>query len=84
MSQYTTSGKLQATLDFGFQQQGVDFAKGKPANVLADFFSRDDWYTDADSNAYQSPTFLGNHDMGRVAMFLQGTRPPMTPSSCSG
>ncbi|HPK12537.1 MAG TPA: alpha-amylase family glycosyl hydrolase, partial [Phycicoccus elongatus] len=30
MSQFTTAGKLQATLDFGFQQQGVDFAKGKP------------------------------------------------------
>ncbi|PRY60312.1 glycosidase [Knoellia remsis] len=71
MSEYTTRGKLQATLDFGFQQQGVDFAKGKPANVLADFFSRDDWYTDADSNAYQLPTFLGNHDMGRAAMFLK-------------
>ncbi len=71
MSQYTTAGRLQATLDFGFQQQGVDFAKGKPAAVLADFFRQDDWYTDADSNAYQLPTFLGNHDMGRVAMFLQ-------------
>jgi glycosidase len=71
MSEYTTAGKLQATLDFGFQQQGVDFAKGKPASVLADFFAKDDWYTDADSNAYQLPTFLGNHDMGRVAMFLQ-------------
>ena len=32
----------------------------------ADFFAKDDWYTDADSNAYQLPTFLGNHDMGRV------------------
>ena len=71
MSQYTTAGKLQATLDFGFQQQGVDFAKGKPAAALADFFAKDDWYTDADSNAYQLPTFLGNHDMGRVAMFLK-------------
>jgi glycosidase len=71
MSQYATAGKLQATLDFGFQQQGVDFAKGKPADVLADFFAKDDWYTDADSNAYQLPTFLGNHDMGRVAMFLK-------------
>ena len=71
MSQYTTEGKLQATLDFGFQQQGVDFAKGKPASVLADFFSKDDWYTDADSNAYQLPTFLGNHDMGRASMFLK-------------
>ena len=71
MSEYTTRGKLQATLDFGFQQQGVDFAKGKPAAVLADFFAKDDWYTDADSNAYELPTFLGNHDMGRVAMFLK-------------
>jgi len=71
MSEYTTRGKLQATLDFGFQQQGVDFAKGKPANVLADFFGKDDWYTDTDSNAYQLPTFLGNHDMGRAAMFLK-------------
>ena len=73
MSEYTTAGKLQATLDFGFQQQGVDFAKGKPASVLADFFSKDDWYTDADSNAYQLPTFLGNHDMGRASMFLAAT-----------
>ena len=72
MSQYTTAGKLQATLDFGFQQQGVDFAKGNSAAVLADFFAKDDWYTDADSNAYQLPTFLGNHDMGRVAWFLDG------------
>lgn len=71
MSEYTTSGKLQATLDFGFQQQVDDYAKGKPANVLADFFAKDDYYTDADSNAYQLPTFLGNHDMGRVAMFLE-------------
>lgn len=71
MSQFTTAGTLQATLDFGFQQQGVDFAKGKTAKNLADFFAADDWYTDADSNAYQLPTFLGNHDMGRVAMFLQ-------------
>ena len=71
MSEYTTRGKLQATLDFGFQQQGVDFAKGNPANVLSEFFAKDDWYTDADSNAYQLPTFLGNHDMGRASMFLK-------------
>lgn len=75
MSEYTTAGKLQATLDFGFQQQGVDFAKGRPAKTLADFFAKDDWYTDADSNAYQLPTFLGNHDMGRVAMFLKDSAP---------
>ncbi|MGA8045187.1 MAG: alpha-amylase family glycosyl hydrolase [Dermatophilaceae bacterium] len=71
LSQFTTEGKLQATIDFGFQAKGVDFAKGASASDIADFFALDDWYTDPDSNAYQLPTFLGNHDMGRVAMFLQ-------------
>ncbi|MFN2320562.1 MAG: alpha-amylase family glycosyl hydrolase, partial [Dermatophilaceae bacterium] len=72
LSQFTTEGMLQATLDFGFQAKGVDFAKGAATTSIADFFALDDWYTDTDSNAYQLPTFLGNHDMGRVAMFLQG------------
>ena len=26
--------------------------------------------TDADSNAYQLPTFLGNHDRGRIGFFI--------------
>ena len=70
MSQYTTTGKLPATLDFGFQSSAVDFAKGSATTKLRDFFASDDWYTDADSNVYETPTFLGNHDMGRVAMML--------------
>ncbi|GAA4406957.1 hypothetical protein GCM10023168_22480 [Fodinibacter luteus] len=74
MSQYTTEGRLQATVDFGFQGSGVNFAKGKPTSELRDFYALDDYFTDADSNAYSLPTFLGNHDMGRVGSFLrQGT-----------
>ncbi len=42
---------------------------------MARFFTADDWYTDADSNAYQLPTFLGNHDMGRFAHFLRADNP---------
>ncbi|MFC9692475.1 pullulanase-type alpha-1,6-glucosidase [Kribbella sp. NPDC056951] len=71
MSTYTTAGALQATLDFGFQQNAVTFAKGDPATKVRDFYANDDYYTDADSNAYQLPTFLGNHDMGRVGTFLK-------------
>ncbi len=71
MSTYTTAGALQATLDFGFQQNAVTFAKGDPATKLRDFYANDDYYTDTDSNAYQLPTFLGNHDMGRVGTFLK-------------
>jgi glycosidase len=74
MSQYTTEGKLQATVDFGFQGSGVNFAKGKPTSELRDFYALDDYFTDTDSNAYSLPTFLGNHDMGRVGSLLrQGT-----------
>ena len=74
MSQYTTEGRLQATVDFGFQGSGVNFAKGKATTELRDFYALDDYFTDADSNAYSLPTFLGNHDMGRIGSFLrQGT-----------
>lgn len=72
LSQFSTTGRLDATLDFGFQDVGVGFAKGGATTRLRDFYAADDFYTDADSNAYASPTFLGNHDMGRIGTFLQG------------
>ncbi len=70
MSQYTTEGEMDATLDFGFQSVGTGFAKGGATTRLRDFYADDDWYTDGDSNAYSLPTFLGNHDMGRIGGFL--------------
>ncbi|TDD71963.1 pullulanase-type alpha-1,6-glucosidase [Jiangella aurantiaca] len=73
MSRYTTEGGLQATIDFGFQARAQGFATGRPTTELRDLFAGDDHYTDADSNAYSLPTFLGNHDMGRIGMFVQDT-----------
>jgi len=70
MSRYTTTGRLQATVDFGFQAVGSRFAQGKPTTGLRDQLAGDDWFTDADSNAYSLPTFLGNHDMGRIGRFI--------------
>jgi hypothetical protein len=72
MSEFTTQGKLPATLDFGFQAQSVNWVQGKSGTDLRDLYADDDYYTDTDSNAYELPTFLGNHDMGRVAMLLKG------------
>jgi len=70
-SHFTTLGKQQAVLDFPFQAAAREFvSRGGSAEDLAAFFADDDWYTDADSNAYQLPTFLGNHDMGRFGSFL--------------
>ncbi len=72
MSTYTTEGKLPATLDFGFQSQAQAFASGRATTGLRDLYADDDYYTDTDSNAYQLPTFLGNHDMGRLSMLIKG------------
>jgi alpha-amylase len=70
-SHFTTHDRVQAVLDFPFQKAAQDFAaNASPTDELRDFFAGDDWYTDADSNVYQLPTFLGNHDMGRIGRFV--------------
>lgn len=75
-SEFTTDGELQATIDFGFQVAARDFAsRGNPTDNLATFFEGDDYYTDEDSNVYAMPTFLGNHDMGRIGYFLREDQP---------
>ena len=71
-SHFTTTDRSQAVLDFPFQAAAQSFAANSGStDALRDFFAGDDWYTDADSNAYQLPTFLGNHDMGRIGSFIQ-------------
>ncbi len=72
LSEFSTTGQLQSTIDFAFQQAARDFASvGGPTDNLREFFAADDYYTDTDSNAYAMPTFVGNHDMGRIGYFLQ-------------
>jgi alpha-amylase len=75
-SHFTTADKMQAVLDFPFQDAARGFAsRGQAAGQLATFFAGDDWYTDADSNVYELPTFLGNHDMGRIGHFVTADNP---------
>jgi glycosidase len=70
-STFTTKNRMQAVLDFPFQEAACNFAsKSQPTDQLRTFFRNDDWYTDKDSNVYQLPTFLGNHDMGRIGFFV--------------
>ncbi len=76
LSEFSTRGKLQSTIDFAFQMAARDFASHSLAtDGLKTFFEKDDYYTDADSNAYAVPTFLGNHDMGRIGYFLKQDNP---------
>jgi glycosidase len=69
---FTVTAKLQGVLDFGFQKTASDFASERcPTVKLRNFFEQDDYYTDMGSNVYAMPTFLGNHDMGRIGYFLR-------------
>ncbi|MDP3072949.1 MAG: alpha-amylase family glycosyl hydrolase [Opitutaceae bacterium] len=81
LSEFSTGIPLDATLDFGFFAAARKFvSQGGPAPALADFFARDDYYTDHDSNVHSTTTFLGNHDDGRFAYFLRKDNPTATPA----
>lgn len=77
LSPYVRETDMNSVLDFTFQSQAVSFAAGNSAKGLASLFAGDDYYTTPDSSASALPTFLGNHDMGRVGYFLQSTDAPL-------
>lgn len=71
LSHYTSRAEFPAVLDFKFQEQIRNYvSSGGASDILRDLFASDDWYTDADSNVYALPTFIGNHDRGRFGHFL--------------
>ncbi|MFE7464150.1 pullulanase-type alpha-1,6-glucosidase [Streptomyces sp. NPDC057499] len=75
-SPYVTRGRLDATLDFPFQEAARQYAsQGAPAAKLAAVFGEDYRYTTDKANAYEQVTFLGNHDMGRIGTFLKQDNP---------
>ncbi|NEA85416.1 pullulanase-type alpha-1,6-glucosidase [Streptomyces sp. SID14436] len=76
---YVTEGRLDATLDFPFQEAARQYAsQGGSAKKLAAVFGDDHKYTTDKANAYEQVTFLGNHDMGRIGTFLKQDNPEAT------
>ncbi|MHC0430912.1 pullulanase-type alpha-1,6-glucosidase [Streptomyces sp. O3] len=71
-AEYVTEGRLDATLDFPFQEAARQYAsQGGSAAGLANVFAQDYRYTTDKANAYEQVPFLGNHDMGRFGTFLK-------------
>ena len=75
-AQHTRVDKLPTTLDFAFAfaVNGV-VGQGKPTGDLARLFDDDVLYEGGTVTARRQPTFLGNHDAGRVAMFVKMGQP---------
>jgi pullulanase-type alpha-1,6-glucosidase len=72
LSPYVRNSDMNSVLDFTFQSNATSYAKGGSAEVLQALFAGDDLYTTPDSSATALPTFLGNHDMGRIGYLLAG------------
>ncbi|WP_433385602.1 pullulanase-type alpha-1,6-glucosidase [Actinoplanes sp. CA-142083] len=76
-STYVREGGLPATLDFSFQEAAKGFVTGAgSAQGLADVYAKDALYTARDTDADRLPTFLGNHDMGRIGSFIESSSAP--------
>src|SRR5690606_25907785 len=77
-SPYVRDTDMSSTLDFTFQANAIGYASGSSnAKTLQRLYEGDDYYTTPHSSATALPTFLGNHDMGRVGYFLRSTDDPL-------
>ncbi|MFC5281620.1 pullulanase-type alpha-1,6-glucosidase [Arcanobacterium canis] len=70
LAPYSRNTHMGGTLDFAFQSSALDFLKGGKTDSLSGLFAADDMYTTPTSSANDQPTFLGNHDMGRIGYLL--------------
>jgi glycosidase len=71
LSEFVHRASMPSVLDFGFAAAALKFATGLAAPTkLAEFFTKDGYYTTPHTNAYGLVTFLGNHDVGRIAYLL--------------
>ncbi|HEX6500755.1 MAG TPA: pullulanase-type alpha-1,6-glucosidase [Micromonosporaceae bacterium] len=79
-AQYVRTGGLDATLDFPFQAAASGYAaRGGSATDLANLYAQDPLYRARGVDATSLPTFLGNHDMGRIGYFITtGGQDPAT------
>jgi glycosidase len=76
LARYTHAAGLPAVLDFGFARAAIDAVSGtKGTDQFTKLFDGDPLYKGGTASALQLPTFLGNHDMGRFAMFVKQANP---------
>ncbi|MBX9574075.1 MAG: alpha-amylase [Caulobacteraceae bacterium] len=79
LARHTRVDGLPSVLDFAFQTKATDVAAGRAGpDVLARVHAADPVYEGGEQAALTLPTFLGNHDMGRIGWFLAKDRPDIS------
>ncbi len=78
-AQYTRRDHLPAVLDFSFQAAARALLSGKAGtDMFAKWIDGDVLYEGGEAGARRLPTFLGNHDMGRIGYMLDLAWPKAT------
>ena len=81
LAQFTRRDGYPAVLDFAFEVAARDIVTGVAGTDLFRTLTDGDiLYADGPASARQLPTFLGNHDMGRIGYLLERARPNATAS----
>lgn len=76
LARWTHTAHLPAVLDMAFASAVVQSTSGRiGTDMVARLFEDDALYRGGEKAALQLPTFLGNHDFGRNAMFVKQLNP---------
>jgi glycosidase len=76
LARFTHVDRYPAVLDFAFQSAVAEVvARNGPTDRLTGLFERDVLYVGGEDAARALPTFLGNHDMGRIGHFIDAANP---------
>jgi len=79
LARHTRVDGLPSVLDFGVQRAIQDMVAGTAGpERLARVFDADVLYEGGAATALQLPTFVGNHDMGRIGHLILTARPDIT------
>ena len=70
LANYLHTQALPSALDFAFQSSADHFVRGGPATDLSSLLASNNSFLTPSKSAYNLVTFLGNHDMGRVASLI--------------
>jgi neopullulanase len=71
LAQFTKRDQLPAVLDFAFRAAALEMLSGKSGtHIFGKLIDGDILYEGGEKTARQLPTFLGNHDLGRLGYDL--------------
>ena len=76
LARHTRVDRLPATLDFVFREAVRDSVAGnKPTELWEGVIDGDALYAEGDITARRLPTFVSNHDQGRMGYFIRRANP---------